>query len=222
MILKAALFDLDGTLYDRDALVHRLFAEQFDAFKPQLNAIPPDTFISRLVALDDHGYRDKRDVYRIAGAEWGFASDLCGLLENDFWNRYDGHCVLDADVRNTLETLRARAVKTALVTNGGADRQRRKIDALGLSSSFDAILISEVEGVRKPDPEIFGRALARCGVDASAALYVGDHPDVDIGGALGAGLHAVWKAVPYWFCTYDVPVVRQLSEILPMFDRPRS
>jgi putative hydrolase of the HAD superfamily len=135
-------------------------------------------------------------------------------MENDFWTRYDEHCVLDADVRHTLETLASRGVKIAVVTNGGRDRQQRKLDALGISSWLDAILISEVEGVRKPDPEIFRRALTRCGVEASAALFVGDHPEVDVGGALQAGLRAAWKVVPYWSCDHDVPAVRQLSEIL--------
>jgi len=212
--LKAVLFDLDGTLYDRDALVARLFAEQFEAFGCELTAIPTKAFITRLIELDDHGYRDKRDVYRSAAAEWSLASDLCNRMENDFWTRYDEHCVLDADVRHTLETLASRGVKIAVVTNGGRDRQQRKLDALGISSWLDAILISEVEGVRKPDPEIFRRALTRCGVEASAALFVGDHPEVDVGGALQAGLRAAWKVVPYWSCDHDVPAVRQLSEIL--------
>ena len=80
------------------------------------------------------------------------------------------------------------------------------------------MLISEVEGVRKPDPEIFRRALARCDVEASAAFFVGDHPDVDVGGALQAGLRAGWKVVPYWSCPYDVPFIHRLSEILSMSD----
>lgn len=219
--IKAVLFDLDGTLYDRDALVERLFAQQFEAFKPALAVIPSKTFISRLVTLDDHGYRDKRDVYRIVGAEWSLASGLCDRLEKDFWTRYDDECVLEADVRYTLETLRERGVKLAVVTNGGADRQKQKLDALSISSWLDTVLISEVEGVRKPNPEIFRRALARCGVEASDALFVGDHPDVDIGGALEAGLCAVWKVVPYWTCTHDVPFIHRLSDILPMFDSER-
>jgi GNAT superfamily N-acetyltransferase len=55
-------------------------------------------------------------------------------------------------------------------------------------------------------------------VEASEAIFVGDHPDTDVGGALQAGLHAVWKVTPYWPCEYDVPFVRRLSEILPMCD----
>jgi putative hydrolase of the HAD superfamily len=221
VIIKAVLFDLDGTLYDRDALVLRLLTEQFQAFESQLPAVPMKTFVSRLVELDDHGYRDKSAVYRIAGREWSLASRLCEQLEHDFWMRYDTHCVLDDDVDHTLTTLRQRGLKLAVVTNGGAERQQRKLDALGISGCFDAILISEVEGVRKPDPEIFARALDRCHVEASNALFVGDHPEVDVGGAVQAGLHAVWKVTPYWRCGFDVPFIHRLSEILPMCDGGR-
>lgn len=66
MPIKAVLFDPDGTLYDRDALVSRLVTEQFDAFRSELKRIPKAAFVNRIIDLDDHGYRD---VYRIAGEE---------------------------------------------------------------------------------------------------------------------------------------------------------
>ena len=68
-----------------------------------------------------------------------------------------------------------------------------------------------------PDPEIFQRALERCGVEPCQALFVGDHPDVDVAGARRAGLVAVWKFVPYWtLTTENMMTVHRLEEILPM------
>ena len=43
-----------------------------------------------------------------------------------------------------------------------------------------------------PDARLFQEALQRGGVDASAAVHVGDHPGDDIAGAQQAGLRAVW------------------------------
>lgn len=52
-------------------------------------------------------------------------------------------------------------------------------------------------------------------VSLPSTMFVGDHPDTDIGGALGAGLRAIWKRVPHWeIALKDVPVVDKLSEIL--------
>jgi putative hydrolase of the HAD superfamily len=45
-----------------------------------------------------------------------------------------------------------------------------------------------VEGVEKPDPEIFRIALARAGVEAGGAVYVGDHPFFDVQAAREAGM----------------------------------
>jgi putative hydrolase of the HAD superfamily len=95
--------------------------------------------------------------------------------------------------------------------------QRRKLAVLGFEHTFDAILVSEEEGVRKPDAEIFRRALARCGVAAHEALFVGDHPVADVEGAYRAGLVAVWKFVPYWPPVITAaPVIRELSEVLAL------
>ena len=107
-------------------------------------------------------------------------------------------------------------MKLGVVTNGGQDRQRKKLDAMGLSDTMDVILISGAEGIRKPDRRIFHRALSRLGVEPREALFVGDHPEADIEGALGAGLDAVWKKVPYWSLSEEVEVPRidRLSEIL--------
>lgn len=55
------------------------------------------------------------------------------------------------------------------------------------------MLISEWEGLRKPDPAIFMRALTRLGVSAENALFVGDHPDNDIRASRNVGMKAVWK-----------------------------
>jgi putative hydrolase of the HAD superfamily len=216
--INAVLFDLDDTLYDREELVRRVVTDQYDAFSDDLRSVPKDDFVARVIQLDDHGYADKRALYTAVVAEWGLTPDLIDRLAQNFWTSYDKKCFLPEDTRLTLQALRQNRIKLGVITNGGTERQQRKLDLLGISSCFDVILISETEGVRKPDVEIFHRALSRCGAEASEAIFVGDHPDTDVGGALRAGLRAVWKVTPYWPCPYDVPFVRRLSEILPMCD----
>ena len=218
MTIKAVLFDLDGTLYDRDELVRRVVSDQYDGFRTELRSIGKDEFISRVLQLDAYGYGDKPGLYASLAQEWGLAPELVEPLVQNFWSSYDTKCELPEDARLTLQTLRQRNIKLGVITNGGAERQQRKLELLGISSWFEAIVISDAEGVRKPDPEIFRRALARCSVEPSEAMFVGDHPDADIGGALNAGLRAVWKSVSYWTCHHRVPSIRLLSEMLPMCD----
>ena len=69
---------------------------------------------------------------------------------------------------------------------------------LEIAALMDVVMISEREGVRKPDREIFDRALRRIDLPAEDTWYVGDHPEIDVAAAAAAGLSAVWKRTSYW------------------------
>jgi putative hydrolase of the HAD superfamily len=79
---------------------------------------------------------------------------------------------------------------------------------------FDAILISEAEGLRKPDRRIFELAVSRLGVSPSDSAFVGDHPEIDVRGAQRAGLRAIWKRDVYWgACPFAEGMVDELPEL---------
>lgn len=222
-MLKAVFFDLDGTLYDRDGLVDVLLASQYDAFASELCGITREQFLRDARAMDDHGYGIKETGYCNLVRLWGGQDSLAQRLIGHFWEHYDEHCRLTHDVRTTLDELRKRGLKLGVITNGAGLRQRRKISALGLDDTFDTILVSAEEGVRKPDAEIFRRGLERCAVAASESVFVGDHPVADVQGAHRAGLFAVWKRVSYWTAVIpDIPDIGQLTELLELCDALES
>jgi putative hydrolase of the HAD superfamily len=91
-----------------------------------------------------------------------------------------------------------------------------KVEAMGLTSLLEVMVISEEVGIKKPDPRIFRMALDRLGVDASEAVFVGDNLELDIAGARGVGMRALWlnpdgKEVPA-----GVEMVGSLGEILAL------
>ena len=216
-MIRAVLFDLDGTLYDRDAVVALVTHEQVDTFRSRFGDVDRDALVGRLLALDDHGYARRADVYRTLLAGMEVDATLAADLEAHFWDCYCRHCAFPEDAAATLRHLRESGRKLALVTNGPVEWQSRKLRTLGLAAYFDEVLISEAEGIAKPDPRIFARALERLGVPAADAMFVGDHPEIDVGGAQDAGLVAVWKRVPYWTMTRnDVRVIERLAELLPL------
>jgi len=74
-----------------------------------------------------------------------------------------------------LAELRARGVKTALVSNC-SHNTRPGVDRLQLDEKFDAVVLSFEVGAHKPDPAIYLEALRRVGADPGDAVFVDDQP----------------------------------------------
>ncbi len=94
------------------------------------------------------------------------------------------------DAAPALAVLRARGLATVCVSNWDVSLPG-VLQRCGLSAALDAIVCSAEAGARKPDPEIFERALAIAGCSPEEALHVGDTPDEDVAGARAAGLRAL-------------------------------
>lgn len=90
------------------------------------------------------------------------------------------------EVGDALERLARRAPLVSL-TNGNAC-----LDRVGLAHLFRAQITARGFGAAKPDPGIFHAACALAGSAPDETLHVGDHPEQDVLGALGAGLQAAW------------------------------
>jgi FMN phosphatase YigB (HAD superfamily) len=89
-MIRAVLFDLDGTLYDRDRLARDLFHAQYAAFAHELRGIAYERFMRDAVAMDDHGYGVKKDGYRALVQTWGLDAALADRLVAHFWASYGG------------------------------------------------------------------------------------------------------------------------------------
>ena len=98
---------------------------------------------------------------------------------------------LDPEAPEVLEKIRSKR-SLALVSNFDyAPYVHNLLEKWKLSPLFDAILVSDAVGVKKPDPGIFHRALRQMGLAADQAVHVGDSQE-DIEGAVGAGIRPVW------------------------------
>ncbi len=90
------------------------------------------------------------------------------------------------DALDALARIAAR-VPVAAISNGNADLER-----IGLSQHFAFQLGSREFGAAKPDPGIFHAACERLGVAHAQVLHVGDHMEMDVAGAMRAGLRGCW------------------------------
>jgi putative hydrolase of the HAD superfamily len=216
-MVKAILFDLDGTLLDRDASLLRLIHDQYDRFHAAFGHIPQDTFIKRFVELDAHGYVWKDKVYQLLIEEFGICGVSWDELLDDYLARFHEHCVPFPHLHATLEQLTLRQIKLGMITNGFTALQMSNIRALEIEHDFSVLLISEQAGLRKPDPRIFQKALDELGVSAQESMYVGDHPANDILAAQQVGMLGVWKRNDCWPPPAEADfVIDDLSELLSL------
>ncbi|WP_312681556.1 HAD family hydrolase [Stenotrophomonas chelatiphaga] len=86
-----------------------------------------------------------------------------------------------------LAELKAAGVALYALTNWSAQTFPIARERFGFLSAFDDILVSGEEGLAKPDPRIFERALQRFGVEPSATLFI-DDAAANVQAAMGRGI----------------------------------
>ena len=91
------------------------------------------------------------------------------------------------DVPPALVAMGAAGLTLGVISNMDASL-RNTLDALDLLALFAVVVCSEEAGSAKPDPAIFHHALRQAGAAAAPTVYVGDTPEIDVTGALAAGL----------------------------------
>ncbi|HTT25396.1 MAG TPA: HAD family hydrolase [Thermoplasmata archaeon] len=215
-MIHAVLFDLGGTLIDNaDPLGWCEVARDVGV------VVDPDHLA--------HAYREVQTEFDANGEPEtpGFWAAVLGraagrtvdeATARSFQDRWfasgEHHPPLFSDARYCLETLQQEGIALGLVSNSQSEAAcRDHLTRLGVQRFFPVVVSSGTEGVRKPDPEIFRRAVQRIGVRPEEAVYVGDLPHTDAKGAAAAGLHGLWLHRYGWGFGDDPPEITSLTEV---------
>lgn len=212
-MIKAAIFDLDGTLMNRDESVKLFIANQYDRLHRLVGHIPREQFAARFIELDNRGYVWKDKVYQQMVDEFAISDITREELLQDYIHEFQHYCVPFANLIEMLEELKRRNLKLGIITNGKGQFQMDNIKALGIENYFDAILVSEWEGIKKPDPQIFERALDRLNASPNESVFVGDHPINDVEAAKKVGIIGIWKKDFQWSAVEADFIVDYLLEL---------
>lgn len=95
-----------------------------------------------------------------------------------------------ADAEPTLAALRARGLRLVVASNWDVSLEEVLVE-VGLRQLLDGVVTSAAVGAAKPEPLVFERALALAGAEPGRALHVGDSPELDVAGALAAGVEPI-------------------------------
>ena len=232
---RAALFDAGGTLLrphpSQEEVTGRVLREAGVVVDPK--ALVDAIHLANATLFGSHGRNADRWTSESAiRAVWQEYYELVLRTLGERWDPALGSRVYDAfgvaeswalfdDVLPALGALRERGLRLGIVSDWGTALVPI-LHAIGLSAHFGVAVVSAYAGVAKPDRDVFAYALARIGVSAHEAVYVGDVYLADVLGARGAGIEPILidRAGRYDFV--DCVVVRSLEEIVALVDAARA
>lgn len=200
--VRAVLFDLDDTLVDHShatlmatraavALERALADASFDAVVAQsqilLERFHPQAVAGHLT-FEQARVERYRELLRTFGCGCERAEELAAVHLRAY--REAERAV--PGVKALLDHLRARGITLAIVSNNTRAEQEAKLRRRDLFDHFAEIIVSGDHKVSKPDPRLFTIALDKLGVAAKSCVHVGDSWDIDVCGAVAAGIRPVW------------------------------
>jgi phosphoglycolate phosphatase len=198
MIAPTIVFDLDGTLVDTAPdLIATLNVLLSGRGLPEVEAAALRNMIGGGArALIERALWEQRIV---------LPNGELDRLYGEYLDHYAAH-IADrsrpfAGAEAALDVLSAQGSRLAVCTNKLERLSVRLLDVLGLADRFSAICGQDTFPVRKPDPDMLRRTIARAGGSSDRAIVVGDSA-TDIGMARAAAVPVV--AVDFGYT--EVPV----------------
>jgi len=195
--VRALSFDLDDTLWPFGACVERAegvllqwLHQHVPGTRPLLTSTAVLKHYRARAELEHPGLHGDLSGLRLASIRSIIAhggGDIA-LAESAYAVFFDERLRVDlyADVVPALEQLSQRFPLVALSNGNGC------VHRAGIGRFFKGTLNPANTGLAKPDARAFHAAARAAGVQPDQLLHIGDDWELDVQGALHAGLQAVW------------------------------
>lgn len=159
---KAALFDLDGVVFDTEPQYTIFWGAQFRKYYPETEGLEQKIKGQTLVQIYERYFKNRQQVQ----------SDITKELnefERDMTFEYiDG-------LADLLENMRSNSIHTAIVTSSNNAKMQTVYNKCpSVRTFFDEILTSEDFTQSKPSPECYLKAASRFGVNPSECVVFED------------------------------------------------
>lgn len=212
-MIKALVFDLDNTLIDRQRAFREMLDRKFHSLFTDEEQI--QQMIQDVMDWDANGTVERIVVFKKWVEKYRVTCITAEKLDAD-WSKESGTVAfLFDDVRNTLSILKNQ-YKIALLTNGNASSQRRKINTIQIDDLIDYSLVSGEFGIKKPDKRIFEYTCQQLGCNCEECAYIGDNYNIDVLGSRNAGMLSIYVSRNHEEHE-DVQTIHEIKELLKIF-----
>ena len=182
---EAILFDFEGTLVDFQWQLSAAIAETLEMLWQM--GFAPERILSRK-------YSTLLSEAMQAAAEIGLSPEQVRKRIGEIYDRYDEDALtrwtLRPFVLESLVAIKAKGIRTALVSNLGGKTLTAALSKFCLTNYFDIVLSRSDVNNLKPSPDGLHLALAKLGVSKDASVFIGDSLD-DVNAAKAAGIRVV-------------------------------
>jgi epoxide hydrolase-like predicted phosphatase len=168
MAFRAVIFDVGGVLSHHNNLVP--LDPWLDRLNMSAEQILRTVFGNEVAKRATLGQATVEEVWQFANQQFGLSAVDRQALLADFW----ATMTWDRALLDFIRTLKP-AYKTGVISDAWPDA--RVSNTPITTDLFDVIVYSAEEGIQKPDPEIYRRALARLDVMPMESIYIDDSPN---------------------------------------------
>ena len=200
-MIKAVLFDMDGTIFDTEAIYRRAWIRAakdvgFNVDMDRFFELVCGLNMADMTALVHHVYGEDAPFEEVRAGRRVYIEEALATIGLQF----------KSGAPEILYSLKEQGIRIALVTSSGRPLVDRYLKMSGLEGVFDVIMTGETVVHGKPHPEIFLNAAAKLGIDPSHCMVVEDSPN---------GIRAGHAAEMYTVMVPDLhPCTEELKSLL--------
>ena len=226
--VETVLLDAGGVLLDLDySYIRRLIEPRLDRSAARVD----EGELGRLEAEARREVHDQvkaggrtRDAWRdyfhfILGGVHVPVDEQPGIIDS-LWEahrRFGLWTVAIQGAPQAVSELRRRGYRLGVVSNAEG-RVEQDLDSAGYEGLFETVVDSQIVGIEKPDPQIFGIAMERLQATPETTIYLGDVPAVDVEGARSAGITPVLVDTHGLYPSMDVRRIASIRELPGLLD----
>lgn len=184
-MIKAVIFDLDGTLIDTEKYYRKAWPKAFEHFGYKLTD-------EQYLSIRSLGKPFVQETLKKYSGDPDFNYDEVMKIRKEYMEKYISENGLQAKkgAEELLKFLKEKGILCCIATASPVKRAERYLEAVGLSEYFDKIVSARDMKEGKPSPYVYLYAAEEIGFKSEECMAVEDSPN-GVLSAYRAGLKVV-------------------------------